>query len=88
MLTDTLEYLLRGLDKRERHVVTLRLQGCSVPEISIEVQRTERTVHRVLAQVRRHSRNGCACRGGTADGATAAPARYPPRVRIPTESDR
>jgi RNA polymerase sigma-70 factor (ECF subfamily) len=52
MLSDTVEYLLRGLDEREHKLVTLRLQGFSVAEISTAVQRTERTVHRVLAQVR------------------------------------
>lgn len=50
--TDTLEHLLRGLDERERAIVTLRLQGCSLPEISTQVGRTERTVHRVMAQIR------------------------------------
>jgi RNA polymerase sigma-70 factor (ECF subfamily) len=51
-LAETLEHLLRGLDERQRQIVTLRLQGFMIPEISQEVERTERTVHRVLAHVR------------------------------------
>ena len=51
-LSDTLECLMLGLDAKQQQILVLRLQGCTVPEISADVGRTERTVHRVLAQVR------------------------------------
>jgi RNA polymerase sigma-70 factor, ECF subfamily len=52
LLTETVEQLLRDLEPREQEVVTLSLQGFSVPEVSQHVGRTERTVHRVLKRVR------------------------------------
>jgi RNA polymerase sigma-70 factor (ECF subfamily) len=51
-LTETVEILMEQLDETQRRVVTLRLQGSTIPEISAEVQRTERTVNRILAHVR------------------------------------
>jgi len=51
-LTETVEHLMSRLDHKQQQVVVLRLQGYTVPEISREVGRTERTVHRVLALVR------------------------------------
>jgi DNA-directed RNA polymerase specialized sigma24 family protein len=42
------------LTAREREVVTLRLQGYSVPEIAGRVGRTERTVERALERARYH----------------------------------
>lgn len=51
-LAETVEHLMRGLDETQRHIVMLRLQGHSAAEISGQVGRTERTVRRVLAQVR------------------------------------
>jgi RNA polymerase sigma-70 factor (ECF subfamily) len=53
MLTELVEQLLRGLDPREQEMITLHLQGYSIPEISEKVRRSERTVHRVLAHVRK-----------------------------------
>lgn len=52
LLTETVEQVLRDLEPREQEVVTLSLQGYSVPEISERVGRTERTVHRVLKRLR------------------------------------
>lgn len=52
MLTETVDQVLRDLQPREKQVVTLSLEGYSVPEISSQVGRTERTVHRVLKRVR------------------------------------
>jgi RNA polymerase sigma-70 factor, ECF subfamily len=52
LLTEMLEQLMRGLDETQRQVVVLRLQGFTVSEISQQISRTERTVQRVLAQVR------------------------------------
>src|SRR5262249_2068606 len=53
MLTETVEELMRGLEAHERDMVSLFLQGQSVLEISERVGWAERTVHRVLARVRR-----------------------------------
>lgn len=52
MLTDTLEQLMGPLNEREQQMLAMRLQGYTVPEISGAVERTERTVHRLLADVR------------------------------------
>ncbi len=52
LLTETVEQVMRGLEEREQEVLALSLQGLSVPEISTQVGRTERTVHRVLKRVR------------------------------------
>jgi hypothetical protein len=62
VLAETLEHLLRKLDDCGRQIVSLRLQGFTTPEISAQVGRTERTVQRVLDQVkqwlqRRHLRD-------------------------------
>jgi RNA polymerase sigma-70 factor (ECF subfamily) len=51
-LTETIENLMRGLDDKQQQIVVLRLQGYTVVEISREVFRTERTVHRVLTHAR------------------------------------
>ncbi len=53
MLAETVQDLMKTLDERERQVVTLRLQGYSTREISAQVGRTERTVHRLMAQATR-----------------------------------
>ena len=50
-LTELVQQLMRGLNERERLIVTTRLQGYSVAEISSEVGRTEPQVERVLEQV-------------------------------------
>jgi RNA polymerase sigma-70 factor, ECF subfamily len=52
VLTDTLEQLMRGLEDRERTIVSLHLQGYTITEISARVDRAERTVRRVLERVR------------------------------------
>lgn len=52
LLTDTVERLMQALDPREREILTLSLQGASTAEIAAEVQRSERTVRRVLEFVR------------------------------------
>lgn len=49
-LADTLEHLLAPLDPLQRRMVALRLDGFSLDEISQEVERSERTVRRVLEQ--------------------------------------
>ena len=52
VLTETVEQLMEELDDRDRHLVTLALQGFSVREISEQVGFAERTVRRVLQHVR------------------------------------
>jgi RNA polymerase sigma-70 factor (ECF subfamily) len=52
VLAETLEEVMRGLTEREREMVALSLQGKTIPEVSALVARAERTVRRVLDQVR------------------------------------
>jgi RNA polymerase sigma-70 factor (ECF subfamily) len=52
MLTETLQEVLDGLRESQRPIVLLRLQGYSHQEISRQVGCTERTVERVLKNVR------------------------------------
>lgn len=52
VLTETVEHLLDGLEERDRHIVTLHLQGYTIPEISTRAGRSERTVSRVLERTR------------------------------------
>jgi len=49
--------VLHGLDERDREIVTLHLQGYSIPEISARVEWAERTVHRALERVRKRLRH-------------------------------
>src|SRR5947199_164230 len=51
-LTDTVGRLLRGLDPLQRRMVRLRLEGYRLDEIAATVRRSERTVRRLLEQVR------------------------------------
>jgi RNA polymerase sigma-70 factor (ECF subfamily) len=53
VLAETVEELLRGLEPHEQEMITLFLQGHSVPEISRKVDWAERTVHRLLARTRK-----------------------------------
>ena len=52
MGTETREQLLRGLGPISRRMVELRLQGFGLEEIAAEVRRSERTVRRVLDEVK------------------------------------
>jgi RNA polymerase sigma-70 factor (ECF subfamily) len=54
ILAETVEQLIQGLEGRERDIVTLCLQGWTVPEISARVGRTRRTVQRVLKRAQEH----------------------------------
>jgi RNA polymerase sigma-70 factor (ECF subfamily) len=54
MLAETVEQVLRELEPREQEIVSLSLQGFSAAEISAQIGRTERTVHRALKRVREH----------------------------------
>lgn len=51
IVAETLAGLLDGLDDRDRRIVTLALEGATSTEISEEVQRSERTVQRVLKRI-------------------------------------
>jgi RNA polymerase sigma-70 factor (ECF subfamily) len=57
MLAETVEQFMRDLGARERRVFELRLQGCTVPEISAQVGRTEYTVEGVLRKIRKRLRH-------------------------------
>jgi len=54
MMADTLDALMAGMDEQGKEILSWRLQGCSIPDISLEVERSERTVSRVLERVRSH----------------------------------
>src|SRR5262249_44986926 len=47
VLAETVEHVLRGLDKDERAIVELSLQGYSTQEISEQLGRAERSVRRL-----------------------------------------
>jgi RNA polymerase sigma-70 factor (ECF subfamily) len=52
LLAETVETLLRGLDRGEREIVELSLQGFSTQEISERLGRAERSVRRLRERVR------------------------------------
>ena len=58
-LADTLEQLFRGLEPLQRRMVEMRLQGFSLDEIADDVRRSERTVRRLLEQVKERLREEC-----------------------------
>jgi RNA polymerase sigma-70 factor (ECF subfamily) len=58
-LADTLEQVLRGLGPLERRMVELRLEGHGLEEIAGLVRRSERTVRRLLEQVKQRLRQEC-----------------------------
>jgi RNA polymerase sigma-70 factor (ECF subfamily) len=51
VLCDSLDQLLQGLPERCRAILVLRLQGESIESIAMKVERSQRTVLRVLAGV-------------------------------------
>ncbi len=56
MLAETVEELLRGLEAFDREILILQLQGCTIPEISTQVTRAERTVRRAIERIRKRLR--------------------------------
>jgi RNA polymerase sigma-70 factor (ECF subfamily) len=52
ILTETLEQLMNSLEGRQREVLSLILQGYTVPEISSRMGCTERMAYRVLNRVK------------------------------------
>jgi RNA polymerase sigma-70 factor (ECF subfamily) len=51
-LAETMELIMNMLDERGRTIFSMRLQGYTAPEISLETGVTERTVHRTLKEIR------------------------------------
>ncbi len=51
-LADEMELLMRDLAPHQRRMLELRLRGYTLEEIAVEVQRSERTVRRVMDQVK------------------------------------
>lgn len=54
MLSETIVELMRDLEPRDRTIVEQALQGYTPAEISQQIDRTERTVRRVLQRIRAH----------------------------------
>lgn len=52
LFMETVERIMSELNDREREIVGLVLQGCDPQEISRRINRTERTVYRVLEHVK------------------------------------
>lgn len=57
-LAETMEQMMARLNERDRQMLTLCLQGYSNLEISLQVGRTERTIRRLLKQVRQWLEEG------------------------------
>ena len=51
-LSDEVEFLMRELEPLQRQILELRLQGQTIPEIAETVERSERTVRRLLGGFR------------------------------------
>jgi RNA polymerase sigma-70 factor, ECF subfamily len=60
IMAEIVERLMEGLDTTEQPILLLSLQGYTVAEISAQVERTERTVQRVLQRLRRRLEKMCA----------------------------
>jgi RNA polymerase sigma-70 factor (ECF subfamily) len=58
-LADTLEQVFRGLEPLQRRMAELRLQGYALEEIAALVHRSERTVRRLMEQVKERLRELC-----------------------------
>ena len=54
VLAETVEQLMTALEPRDRHILSLSLQGYEVRRISEQVGYAERTVRRVLGHIRGH----------------------------------
>ena len=52
MLTETVEHLMGGVNEADREIVSLSLQGYTVAEIVEQTGRAQRSVYRVLEQVK------------------------------------
>lgn len=56
VLADVLEQVMRGLEDTDREILSLHLQGYTVPEISTQVGFARRTVRRTLETIRNRLR--------------------------------
>jgi RNA polymerase sigma-70 factor, ECF subfamily len=52
LLTELVEKLLNGLPEKSRPILALALEGCAVPQIIEQTGRSQRSVYRVLSQVK------------------------------------
>jgi DNA-binding NarL/FixJ family response regulator len=66
MMGETLRELMARLDPADQQILALKLQGYTVKEIAAEAGKSERTVFRVLDDIRDHPRH---LLGLPADGA-------------------
>jgi RNA polymerase sigma factor (sigma-70 family) len=62
-LTEQVEQIMRGLKPNYRRILELRLQGYNIDEIAAETQTGERTVRRVLDQVKQQVQQGQTSQG-------------------------
>lgn len=51
-VADEVANLMRRLDEQQRQMLELRLQGCMLEEIAVQTNRSQRTVRRLLEEVR------------------------------------
>jgi DNA-directed RNA polymerase specialized sigma24 family protein len=56
-LAEMVRRLMEGLSEMDRQVLELRLQGCTVPEISDRIDRTEFVIEGRLKKIRRRARD-------------------------------
>ena len=56
VMADTLEAVMAGMNEQEQIILSRRLQGNSIAEISSEVGRSERSVSRLLERARKRLR--------------------------------
>ena len=78
-LADELEALMQGLTPLPRRVLELRLQGHTHEEIAADIDRTTRTVRRMLSEIRA----SIATEGGFALKGGSMPPEDPPRASAP-----
>ena len=60
MLNEAMTELMQSLDWRDRQILTLTLQGYSAEEVSSQINRSMRTVRRVLDRIRSNLESQCA----------------------------
>lgn len=53
ILAETMELMMRGVEEEHRDIISLHLQGYTIPEISSQVCRAERTVRRILERTKK-----------------------------------
>lgn len=58
-LTETVEELVQSLDDRERRIFTMYLESHTVEQIACNINRSERTVRRVLKRIQQQLERRC-----------------------------